>query len=112
MTIRIPFARAAGFLAGALFFAEASLAASDYEQNLEKAFVVSPGGKLIIQADRGSIGVATDASDKVRVKVFREVRRGSNAHADGLFGNHEVTFAQEGNTVSVTARNKKDKTIS
>src|ERR1051326_901999 len=112
MKMKTPFPLAAALLAGASFFAQARLAASGYEQSLEKSFAVSPGGKLIIQADRGAIGVATDASNRVRVKVFREVKGGSKAHADGLFANHEVTFAQDGNTLSVTARNKKDKTIS
>jgi hypothetical protein len=112
MKMKTPFPLAVALLAATSFFAPANLAASDHEQNLEKSFAVSPGGKLIIAADRGSIGVATDASDRVRVKVFREVKGGSKAHADGLFANHEVTFAQDGNTLSVTARNKKDKTIS
>src|SRR5206468_11465933 len=33
---------------------------------------------------------------------------GSQAQADELFANHDVTFRQDGNTVSVIGRNKKD----
>jgi DUF4097 and DUF4098 domain-containing protein YvlB len=43
---------------------------------------------------------------------LREVKGGTKAQADELLANHEVTFSQEGKTVSVTARNKKNRTIS
>jgi len=83
--------------------------AADYEQNLDKSFSVTSGGKLDIQADRGSIEVATDGSEKAEVRVFRKVKGGSKAQADELLNNHEVTLAQDGNTVSVVARNRKER---
>src|SRR5881396_2974256 len=50
--------------------------ASGYDQNIEKDFPVSAGGKLIVQADRGSIEVNSDTSDKVQVRVLRHVKGG------------------------------------
>src|SRR5207244_9870769 len=72
-------------------------------------FPVSPGGKLIVEADRGSIEVNSDTSDKIHVRVLRRVKGGSQAQADELFSNHEVTFKQDGNTVSIIGKNKKDR---
>ena len=100
----------AGLLAGGLLFALTSLAGSGVEQNLEKKFPVGPGGKLVIEADRGAIDVATGASDKVQVRVLREAKGATKTQADALFANHEVTFNQEGKTVTVTAREKKKRT--
>src|SRR5207249_1655939 len=48
-------------------------------------------------------------ADNVHVRVLRHVKGGSQAQADELFANHEVTFKQGGNTVSVVGRNKKDR---
>src|SRR5438876_290701 len=99
---------------GAIFFAGlvtvigTAVGAAEYDQNIDKEFQVSPGGKLIVQADRGSLEVKSDSRDKVHVLVLRRVKGGSQAQADELFANHEVTFKQDGNTVSVVGRNKKD----
>ena len=78
--------------------------AADSENNLEKSFSVSPGGKLTIAADRGAINVAVGSEDKVLVKVFRKVTRLSEAEAQKAFAEHEVTFTQEGNEVTVRAK--------
>ncbi len=96
-----------GFVAGLFILAQNSFGATKYDQNLEKSFAATPGGKLVIDADRGSIEVTTDGEGKVHVRVFRQVKGGTQADADALFANHEVTLDQQGNTVSLLARNKK-----
>src|SRR6266480_2832962 len=96
-------------LAGLLLGIGTVVGASEYDQKIEKEFQVSAGGKLIVQADQGSIEVNSDAGNKVHVRVLRHVKGGSQAQADELFANHEVTFRQDGNTVSVIGRNKKDR---
>src|SRR6516162_3212627 len=96
-----------GLFAGAALVAGSLVAASDFENNLEKTFQVSPGDKFILQAEQGSCKVTPVDGDKVQVHVLRQVKGGSQAQADELFGNHEVTFRQEGNTVSVAGRNKR-----
>ncbi len=83
-----------------------------YEQNLEKSFPATTGGKLVIQADMGTIQVKTDNSDQVQLTVLRKVKGGTKAQADELFADHEVTFSQEGNTVTVTAKRKTQKSWS
>jgi DUF4097 and DUF4098 domain-containing protein YvlB len=98
----------AGFLAGLLFFVQTGPAACAEEQNLEKTFRVAPGGKLVIEADRGSIEVASSGADQVQVRVLRKVKGGSKANAEALLANHEVTFSQDGDTVSVIAKNRQE----
>src|SRR5882762_7703213 len=96
-----------GLLAGLFVLAKTGVGATKHEQNVEKSFTATAGGKLVIDADRGAIEVTTDGADKVQVRVFRQVNGGAKADADALFANHEVTFDQQGNTISVIARNKK-----
>jgi len=97
-----------GIFAGLLLGIGTVVGASEYDRNIEKAFQVSPGGKLIVQADRGSMKVNSNG-DEVHVRVLRRVKGGSQAQADELFTNHEVTLKQDGNTVSIIGRNKKDR---
>ena len=61
-------------------------AATAPEQNLDRTFQVAPGGKLVIQADRGAIRVDTDATDSVHVRVLREAKEATNKQkSTGLF---------------------------
>src|SRR6266536_4900255 len=83
--------------------------AAEYDQNIAKEFQGAAGGKLIVQSDRGSIEVNSGAGDKIHVRVFRRVKGGSRDQADELFANHEVTFRQDGNTLSVVGRSRKDR---
>jgi len=100
-----------GCAAALLFLIQAGFTAT-YEQNLEKSFPVTPGGKLVIQADMGAIQVATDNSDQFQLAVLRKVKGGTKAQADGLFADHEVTFSQEGNMITVIAKRKSQKSWS
>ena len=52
-----------GSLAYLLLGIGTAVGAAEYDQNIEKAFQVSPGGKLIVQADRGSIEVNNKLQD-------------------------------------------------
>src|SRR5688572_22294511 len=92
-----------GLLAGLFILAQTCFGATKHEQNVGKSFPAITGGKLIIDADRGSIEVTTDGEDKVQVHVFRQVNGGAKADADALFANHEVIFDQQGSTISVIA---------
>jgi DUF4097 and DUF4098 domain-containing protein YvlB len=93
-------------LAAALFFGTTAFAAEKDKDNssesfIRKTFNVSPGGKLTIRADRGSIDVKTAATDKVEIEVTREPGRGA---ASDLLEKHLVTINQDGNDVIVEAR--------
>src|SRR5437667_1505283 len=108
MKTNLPYRGSATLIGGLLLLAQTSFATAEYEQNIEKSFSATAGGKLTIEADRGSIDVTTDGSDKVEVRVLRQIKGGTKAEADKLFANHEVILEQNGNTISVTAKNKKE----
>src|SRR5262249_22169484 len=95
-------------LAGLLIASLSNRALADADHNLERTFEVAPGGKCVLQADQGSCLVNPGDGTKVEIRVFRHVKGGNKAQADDLFANHEVTFVQEGSTVSVVAKNKKN----
>jgi DUF4097 and DUF4098 domain-containing protein YvlB len=81
---------------------------ADTENNLQKTFSVGTGGKLVVEADRGSIDVTPSGNDKVEIRVLRKVTRATAAQAEEVFGDHEVTFEQDDNQVTVKAKSKRD----
>lgn len=72
--------------------------------DLQQNFAVVPGGRLVIDADRGAIEVASGTDDTVRVEVRRRLVRTSEKRAQELIAAHKVTFDQTGSTVTVRAR--------
>jgi len=83
------------------------LAASDVEDKLTKSFEAKPGGKLVVEADRGSIEVKSADANQVEIEVFRKVSRESQAKAEEILKNHEVKFSLDGNKVQVHAEFKR-----
>jgi len=83
-------------------------AAAEVENNLDHSFAVKPGGKVVVQADRGSIQVVVGAEDKVEVKVFRKAKATTTAKAEDILANHEVKFEQAGNDTFVKAKLSKE----
>lgn len=71
------------------------------EDTLSKSFTVSPGGTLVVAASRGSIEVTNGPADRADVQVYRQVTRTSDRKARQMIEEHQVTFAQEGNTITV-----------
>src|SRR4051812_12585010 len=100
-----------GFLVWLVMTTGAVLAAP-FESNLEKSFSVSPGSKFVLDADQGSCEIITVETNEAQIRVLREVKGGTQAEADELFANHEVTFAQNAKMVSVVAKKKKTSGIS
>ncbi|MGA2748346.1 MAG: DUF4097 family beta strand repeat-containing protein [Verrucomicrobiota bacterium] len=96
----------AAIVPSAILFGQTACAGPEYQANLDKTFSVTPGGRLVVSADMGPIHVVAGPSDKVEIHVLRKVQGGTKSDADELFARHEVTFAQDGNTVSVISRNK------
>jgi len=68
-----------------------------------KTFTVTPGGRLVMDVDRGSIEVTTGAGDKVDIEVTRTARSGSERDAERLFDDHHISMEQQGNTVTIQA---------
>ena len=70
---------------------------------IRQTFPASTGGRLVIEADRGSVTVEGADVAQVEVEVQRKVVRGSAAKAADLLQRHKVTFSQDGGTVKVEA---------
>src|SRR5438552_11954244 len=70
------------------------------EDNLQKAFTVSPGGKLVVDVNVGSIEVKTAPANQVNVEVLRKITvRGRAGMRDEekereVLQANEVTFSQ------------------
>jgi DUF4097 and DUF4098 domain-containing protein YvlB len=82
------------------------LVAATERSDLTKTFPVSPGGTLMLDADRGSIDIVTGNRSAVVIQVERSLSKVDAAKAREIFADHEVTFAQDGDRVGVTARFK------
>ena len=59
-----------------LLLAGTAIAEASVENNIERSFQTTPGGRLTIDADRGSIEVRMADRDQVDVKIERKVKRG------------------------------------
>ncbi len=84
------------------------LLAATTEGNLSRTFAVNPGGRLVIDADRGAIQIATSDRSDVQVEVMRKVTRESAARGAEILAAHEVTFDQDGDLVAVHAKAKQE----
>src|SRR5215831_15644633 len=93
-------------LFGTCLVAYTSAPAAEFDNDLDKTFQVSPGGTFVLDADQGSCDVTTTGKDRVQIRVLRKARNATQLQADELFGNHQVTFDQDGGKVSVVAKRK------
>ena len=84
------------FLAGAF----AALAAGA-EDTVRKTFTVRGGGKLALDSDLGSIEVRSHQKAEVRVEVTRKVRSLSRSRREKILKEFQLSFDQEGNTVTI-----------
>jgi hypothetical protein len=89
-----------------ILLASCLLAGAQTEERINKRFAVQPGGKIVVDVDFGSIEVNTNGTSEVAVDVFRKVTRKSKADEEEFLRDHAVTFAQEGNTVTIRSRAK------
>jgi DUF4097 and DUF4098 domain-containing protein YvlB len=94
------------FPAVAVLAAASTVAAFAAEKDvIDKTFTVTPGGNLVMRVDRGAIHVTSGNSDKVEVKVVRELKRGSDSEAEEIYAQHKIDISQDGNTITVEADN-------
>jgi DUF4097 and DUF4098 domain-containing protein YvlB len=76
------------------------------EEQLNQRFTVEPGGQLVVDVDFGSIEVTTHEAGEVVVDVWRRITRKNKADEEEFLKDHQVTFSQDGNTVTVRCRRK------
>src|SRR6267142_4803247 len=100
-----------GLLAG-LALAIACTGRAHTEDKLDKTFTVSPGGKLVVDVNVGSIDVTASDRKDVSIELFRKVTArglgGGEEREKAELKNNEVTFTQEGNKITVHAERQKD----
>jgi len=68
---------------------------------ITKSFPVKAGGKLILDVDRGSIHITTSDSDKVDVRITRELKDGTAAHAKRVFEGYKIELCSTDNEVRI-----------
>ncbi len=90
-------------LAVVLGLVSVSAAHAAIESPIHRNFNVHAGGTITIDADVGDIKVTSGASN-VSVDVIRRAKTSSRSHADELFKDFDITFAQEQNDVRIRAR--------
>ena len=79
---------------------------AETEEKINKRFTVQSGGKLVVDVDFGSVDVTTNAGGAMTVDVFRKVTRASKSDEEEFLRERPVTFAQDGNTVTIQSRAK------
>jgi len=62
------------------------------QSNFQKSFNVSPGGKLTLETDLGSVEVRTAETSTLSVQVFREAKLVTDKEAQDLFSRFRVSF--------------------
>ena len=89
-------------IAAVLGLVSISAAHAAIDSPIHRNFNVRPGGTITIDADIGDIKVNSGAAN-VSVDVMRRAKTMSRSHADELFKDFDITFAQEGNDVRIRA---------
>jgi len=92
------------FIALALYGA-AAVTTNAEQDVITRNFPVRAGGKLILNVDRGSVHITTSDSDKVDVKITRELRDGSAAKAKKVFEQHKIELTGTDSEVKIEAKN-------
>jgi hypothetical protein len=76
------------------------------EESTNKNFQVSPGGRLLVDVDFGSIDVTTNSTDAVTVNAWRKVTRDSAEEEQNYLSDNPVVIVQDGNIVTIRAHSK------
>lgn len=77
------------------------------EEQINKKFSVKPGGTLVVDVDFGGVEVGTNATSEVVVNVWRKAGRNSKSDEEKFLRDNPVTFAQDGDTVTVASKIKR-----
>ena len=85
--------------------AAGAVAAHADQDIITKSFLVKAGGKLLLKVDRGSVHITTTDSDKVDVKITRELKNASSAEAKKVFEQHKIELSSTDNEVKIEAAN-------
>ena len=92
-----------------LVFVLAVTASAASEDNISQQINATPGGKLVVDVDFGTIDVTPGADDKVGLEAQRKVDFHDQAREKEYLSNAPITITKEGNVVTVRARSSKPK---
>lgn len=88
----------------AALLAAPALAAGRIERVVEKSFNVSAAGTLRVETQGGEIRISPTTDKVVKVTAKQRIRADSEAEADELLKKLDLSFAQDGNNVTATAK--------
>src|SRR5256714_1731546 len=87
-----------------------STAAAFTEENFNQTLDGTPGGRLIVDVDFGTIDVSAGSDDKISVVAHRKIDSDNDAQEKEYFASAPVSVTKDGNTVTIRARRQnKDK---
>jgi len=92
-----------------LVFILALTASAASEDNISQHVDSTPGGKLVVDIDFGTIAVTAGADDKVALEAHRKIDFGDQAREKEYFSATPVAITKEGNVVTVRARSSTQK---
>ena len=79
-------------------------AARAANNDIDRSFTVSDGGRLSIDADRGDVEIRPGGSGRVEIHLIRTIRSSRKADIDEILKRFEVQFSQPQGGVSVQLR--------
>ena len=79
-------------------------AGGTFETNLHKSFPMASGGKLVLDADRGSVDIQKSAAATVEVEILRRVKNSTEADAAKIFNGHTIVFDSQPKVLTIKAR--------
>ena len=79
------------------------------EENINQQLDVSPGGKLIVDVDFGTIDVSPGSDTELSVRAHRKIDANDEAKEKEYVASAPIVITKEGNTVTVRARRQKDR---
>jgi hypothetical protein len=88
------------------------------EDKVQKVFNAPINGKLVADVNIGSVEINTTKTDQIKVEVLRKAlvldpaNKRNEVKEKDLLEQNEITFAQEGETVIIRARTRKDSSFS
>lgn len=104
ITLLILLSLSAGLLASACVSSNNLAVQAQAQGDIQRTFSVQPGGRLIMDVEPGSIEVKTTGDSRIVVDVFRKVERESESRGEEMLRQHEVSFEQQGNDLTIRAK--------
>ena len=83
-------------------------AAPQVDRLLERTFTATGSSSVVVRISGGPILVEAGSGDSVRVRLDQRVEVDSDARADEVLKNFEISAAEQGGTITVLARRHQD----